>query len=147
MKTVIIVQTFCLLNLFWYAYTTMCVYCRCKAHHSQCIGFCFKQRGQMQLLLLPTWQGLNKRQCINAIINFGVTINENSIVAAGAVVTKDVPAGSVVGSVPTKVIGSYDEVKPRLKENSKEFSKLNEPRTVERILKIHPVEFDIDKES
>lgn len=46
-----------------------------------------------------------------------------------------------------KVIGSYDKVKPRLKENSKEFSKLDKPRTIERILKIHPVEFDIDKES
>lgn len=101
----------------------------------------------MQRLLLPLWQDLDKRQCINAIINFGVTINKNSIVTAGAVVTKDVPADSVVGGVPAKVISSYDEVKQRLKENSKEFSKLDEPRTVERILKIHPVEFDIDKES
>ncbi|WP_448904603.1 hypothetical protein [Eubacterium sp.] len=75
----------------------------------------------MQRLLLPIWQGLDKRQCINAIINFGVTINENSIVAAGAVVTKDVPAGSVVGSVPTKVIGSYDEVKQRLKKFKRVF--------------------------
>ena len=34
----------------------------------------------------------------------GVTIGENSIVAAGAVVTKDVPANTIVGGVPAKVI-------------------------------------------
>lgn len=34
----------------------------------------------------------------------GVTIGENAIVAAGAVVTKDVPANSIVGGNPAKVI-------------------------------------------
>lgn len=34
----------------------------------------------------------------------GVTIGENSIVGAGSVVTKDVPANSVVAGVPAKVI-------------------------------------------
>ncbi|HEY6978405.1 MAG TPA: sugar O-acetyltransferase [Chitinophagaceae bacterium] len=34
----------------------------------------------------------------------GVTIGENSVVAAGAVVTKDVPANTIVGGVPAKVI-------------------------------------------
>ncbi|MCW3080898.1 DapH/DapD/GlmU-related protein, partial [Segetibacter sp.] len=34
----------------------------------------------------------------------GVTIGENSVVAAGAVVYKDVPANTVVGGVPAKVI-------------------------------------------
>ena len=34
----------------------------------------------------------------------GVTIGENSVVAAGAVVTKDVPANTVVAGVPAKVI-------------------------------------------
>ena len=34
----------------------------------------------------------------------GVTIGENSVVAAGAVVTKDVPANTVVGGVPAKAI-------------------------------------------
>ncbi|MDL2270491.1 sugar O-acetyltransferase, partial [Methanobrevibacter sp. OttesenSCG-928-I08] len=34
----------------------------------------------------------------------GVTIGENSIVAAGAVVTKDVPSNSKVAGVPAKII-------------------------------------------
>lgn len=36
----------------------------------------------------------------------GVTIGENAVVAAGAVVLKDVPANSVVGGIPAKVIKS-----------------------------------------
>lgn len=34
----------------------------------------------------------------------GVTIGENAVVAAGAVVTKDVPANTVVGGIPAKHI-------------------------------------------
>ncbi|MDH5828674.1 acyltransferase [Sphingobacterium faecium] len=40
----------------------------------------------------------------NAIIMDGVTVGQNSVVAAGAVVTKDVPDFSVVGGVPAKII-------------------------------------------
>lgn len=40
----------------------------------------------------------------NATIVQGITIGENSIVAAGAVVTKDVPPNSVVAGVPAKFI-------------------------------------------
>lgn len=34
----------------------------------------------------------------------GVTVGENAVVAAGAVVSKDVPANTVVGGVPAKTI-------------------------------------------
>ena len=46
-----------------------------------------------------------------ATILQGVTIGENSVVAAGAVVTKDVPDNVVVGGVPAKTIKS---LKPEL---------------------------------
>jgi len=39
-----------------------------------------------------------------ATILHGVTIGENAVVAAGAVVSKDVPANTVVGGVPAKII-------------------------------------------
>lgn len=42
----------------------------------------------------------------NAIILSGVTIHDNSVVAAGSVVTKDVPANVLVGGVPARVIKS-----------------------------------------
>ena len=42
--------------------------------------------------------------CIGAILCPGVTIGENSVVAAGAVVTKDVPDNTIVGGNPAKVI-------------------------------------------
>ncbi|HTD41725.1 MAG TPA: sugar O-acetyltransferase [Mucilaginibacter sp.] len=39
-----------------------------------------------------------------ATILAGVTIGENSVVAAGAVVSKDVPPNTIVGGVPAKII-------------------------------------------
>ena len=43
----------------------------------------------------------------------GVTIGEGAIVAAGAIVTKSVPDGMVVGGNPARVIGTVDEFKER----------------------------------
>ena len=42
----------------------------------------------------------------NATILAGVTVGENSVVAAGAVVSKDVPDNTIVGGIPAKVIKS-----------------------------------------
>lgn len=41
----------------------------------------------------------------NSVILPGVTIGEGSIIAAGAVVTKDVPSFSIAAGVPARVIG------------------------------------------
>lgn len=47
--------------------------------------------------------------CSGAIVCGGVTIGKNSIVAAGAVVTRDVPPDSIVAGVPAKVLRQIDE--------------------------------------
>lgn len=47
-----------------------------------------------------------------AIILPGVNIAKGAVVAAGAVVTKDVPEFAIVGGVPAKVIGERKNKKP-----------------------------------
>lgn len=43
-----------------------------------------------------------------ATILQGVTIGENSVVAAGAVVSKDVPDSTIVGGIPAKIIKTIE---------------------------------------
>jgi len=68
---------------------------------------------------LPIWQqgifskgpvriGKGSWLGFRAEILSGVTIGEHCIIAAGAVVTKDVPSYSIVAGVPAKVISQYD---------------------------------------
>ena len=45
---------------------------------------------------------------MNVTVCPGVTIGEYAVVAAGAVVTKDIPAYAVAGGVPAKVIRYLD---------------------------------------
>ena len=61
-----------------------------------------ERRGDM----LPAPIHIGKRVWIgsNATVLPGVTIGDGAVVAAGAVVTKDVPANAVVGGVPAKAI-------------------------------------------
>lgn len=46
----------------------------------------------------------------NAVILPGVTIGRHVVVAAGAVVTKDVPENTIVAGVPAKVIKKIEEI-------------------------------------
>ncbi len=57
-----------------------------------------------QNLLQPVMIGDNVWIGSHAFINAGVTVGSNSVVAAGAVVLHDVPAGVVVGGIPAKVL-------------------------------------------
>lgn len=45
----------------------------------------------------------------NAVVIGGITVGDNAQIAAGAVVTHDVPAGAVVAGVPAKIIKLKEE--------------------------------------
>lgn len=62
-----------------------------------------KRKGQI-IIMNDCWIGEK------TIINSGVTVHNGAVVAAGAVVSKDVPAYSIVAGNPAKVIGyRFDE--------------------------------------
>jgi acetyltransferase-like isoleucine patch superfamily enzyme len=46
----------------------------------------------------------------NCIIMPNVRIGSNVIVAAGSVVTKDIPDGVIVAGIPTKTIGKFEDI-------------------------------------
>jgi acetyltransferase-like isoleucine patch superfamily enzyme len=46
---------------------------------------------------------------VNSILLPGISIGSNSVIGAGSVVTRDVPANSVAVGNPAKILGSVDE--------------------------------------
>ncbi|OON88411.1 hypothetical protein BXO88_01045 [Oribacterium sp. C9] len=61
------------------------------------------------LIAKPIHIGKNAWIGARSTILQGVTVGDNAVIAAGAVVTKDVPANSIVGGVPARLIKRIDE--------------------------------------
>lgn len=49
----------------------------------------------------------------NSTIMYNVSIGPNAVIAAGSVVTKDVPEGTIVGGNPARVIGKVEDLETK----------------------------------
>ncbi len=65
----------------------------------------------------------------------GVTVGNNVIIAAGSVISKDIPDNVVVGGVPAKIIKSIDEYKNKALKNAVYVFETNPVKRKEEILK------------
>lgn len=63
-----------------------------------------KPENRASMYFKPVKLGKNVWVGSHATILAGVMVGDGAVIAAGAVVTKDVPAGAVVGGVPAKII-------------------------------------------
>lgn len=91
-------------------------------HNSHSIDWVFRQRDVLDWKAgIKNWADVGAKMVVikskvwigfNTIILKGVTIGEGAIVAAGSVVTKDVPAWTVVGGNPAKVLRELERPSP-----------------------------------
>jgi acetyltransferase-like isoleucine patch superfamily enzyme/glycosyltransferase involved in cell wall biosynthesis len=59
----------------------------------------------------------------------GVEIGENSVIGAGSVVTKSIPANCLAGGVPAKVIRQFESPAPQEEKTEKESVPATQPKT------------------
>lgn len=79
------------------------------------VGWLFRDRsGRRHYRLARIALGNDVFVGAGATIMPGVRIDDRCVIAAGSVVTRSVPAGSVVGGNPAKVIGSYEDLADRV---------------------------------
>ena len=80
-------------------------------------GFAPEERQSM--LPAPIVVGRNVWIGSNSTILQGVTIGDNSIIAAGSVVTKDVPANAIVAGIPARFIRSISPEEEKQQKQQK----------------------------
>lgn len=56
------------------------------------------------------------------LINPGVTIGDNNVVAANSVVTKDIPSNEVWGGIPARFMMTIEDYKNKLIDNKNNFN-------------------------
>ena len=80
----------------------------CSIYNGVTLGANLYQKGPRPVL------GDNVVVCTGAKLLGGVHIGDNSIIAANAVVTHDVPSGCIAAGVPAKIIATGQEEKAKL---------------------------------
>ena len=69
----------------------------------------------------------------------GVSIGPNSIVGAGSVVTRDVPANSIAAGNPAKVLSTMDDYIKKCAENNPRYDRENyRKHKIGELLKLYP---------
>ena len=80
-----------------------------------------------------------------SIILPGITIGPNAVVAAHAVVTKDVPPNTVVGGNPAKVLMTTDEYAEKMLSRTPDYDEQAYRRNKKEVLlQLYPYPFDLD---
>lgn len=75
----------------------------CKVYQQVTIGYSHELRAPVI--------GDNVEVCCGAKVIGGITIGDNVLIGANAVVVKDVPSNSVVAGVPARIIKHLDKVR------------------------------------
>jgi acetyltransferase-like isoleucine patch superfamily enzyme len=74
-----------------------------------------------------------------SILMPGIQVGPNSVIAAGAVVTKDVPPGVIVAGCPAHIIKTVDEYAKECLKNNPEYHVENYKKNkIKEILRIYP---------